>query len=214
MYDESLMLTGYVSIQTQNFGNYSEDQIRKVSESQTASAKALAAALLKEYSPEALDEEVQGDVKEKGNDSTLSYHFEVPAKDALAILNEIDKEKNTPDFDKKADRFFAVRKLYPGSLSKMPLDMKKEAMEALSRVGFTGYSYQVFVKVGKSGKFASDYVQSKKHFYLQHLSIENLKRTKFSQFNVSWIEPPKESDGTGTKSGKSATTPETGSDTV
>lgn len=208
-FDGSVVLKGFVTIQVQNFGKYSEDQINRVSESTTASAKALAVALLKKYKPEALETKEVQDVNKAGeDDSTLSYHFEISARDAYLLLGDIDSRKNTPDFDRKAEKFFSIRRLYPGSISKMPLDMKKEAMEALSKVGFTGYSYQVFVKVGESGKFASDYIQSKKHFYLQHLTISKLKEN-FSQFNVSWIEPPKESDGKNTQSGSSATIPET-----
>lgn len=197
----TIILEGFVTIQKQNFGVYSDEQIKSASESLTASASHLAkmlkkrAGLTEDQIPENADD---GGNKDKDKPkSTQTYHFSIGAKDAVELLNTIDRVEDTEDFTKKFQRYLGVKKMYPGSISQLPLNMKKEAMSALTAVGFTGYSYQVSIRFSESGKFKDDYTQSKKHSYLIPLNIDYLKKHQFKDIDsLVWkgdkVEPVQE----------------------
>jgi hypothetical protein len=183
-------IQGYVVIQQHKLGNYTDAQIKKTSESLTPSAKALQKALIKAgrlaNPDEGKDSTDSSSNKGSKSKSTITRRFEMDMGDAVKLLNHIDKDGNTPEFDNKLEKYLKVKRLYPGSISQLPLNERKEAMLALQKVGFTWYSYQVYIRVSESGKPDADFIKSKKHSYLIKLSFEHLENHQFSDFNVKW----------------------------
>lgn len=210
MSNNSSLLEGYITYQVRNNGQMTDQRMDSIMNSKTPSRRFLEKQLdkLKKMQQEAeLSKEENSSApndddasKKEELHSTTTIHFTVETDQALLMLNEIDQEKDTPEFTKKFERFREVKQRV-GNLQQLPLSMKIEAINQLNSVGFISYSWQVYIKIpgmrDKNGKPV--YATSKRHNRLQSMSVESVK-DKLNPFHVKWLS----ADGKSTDSNSSS----------
>lgn len=189
------ILTGYISVQTENNGHTSEDRIQSISNSLVPSANALRKqleALKASVATEDGTTTSETDTATENLRSTETYHFEIAPDKAILALQAIDKQGNTEAYDTRYTKYMAVREVV-GNPKDLPLDQKIDAIKKLNQVSFSSYCFQVSIRVPGNPTTGDKFIRSKKHHRMENLSEKSAKAI-LEAYVSKWISKDPEDD--------------------
>jgi hypothetical protein len=183
-----------LSVSMDKNGKKSDSRMETLSEAYTPSASRLnfLTKALQDLDPKNTSENNATDRDgSKEPPSTITMSGKIAVKDALKLLNDIDKDNpNTSDYTPKKEKLESIKKnfLKGRSIKQLSIMEKFEYYKLVNENAFTSYFWQVTVWVPSSepgGK--TEAVRSKKHHRLNNISIKELAK-RLSTYQIEWAE--------------------------
>lgn len=203
------MLTGYITVQTENNGETSEDRIKAISDTLVPSANALRKQLEALKASDATQDgtsDSSSDTASKSSTrSTEAYHFKIEADKAILALQAIDKQGNTDAYDARRAKYMAVKETV-GDPKALPLDRKIDALRKLNQVSFRSYCFQVSIRVPGDPATGDKFIRSKKHHRMENLSEKSVKAI-LDAYVSEWVDKDPDGDKPNQSQPKAATAP-------